>query len=180
MAAISSNSEKWGNHTKVEVENHIKARFNEKLDTSALSNIKPFGFAQGVLYNPATDTYPTYVQLLNSDGTSAIWSGPTRTTNNSNYIISMQLAAYAVQKVTTVNAWFPIAIAGKQYSNLTSGKPEAIYYSSKLSLNPSLGQIKLGSNYAVASNIQNFQIKVVSSQSSVGSESNILYIVVPS
>lgn len=176
MAAINSNSENWAGHTKKEVETHIKARLDS---TIAASSIKAFGFAQDVLYNPATDTYPTYVEMLQSDGTSAIKS-LTKTTKSTNYLISMKLKNQVEQLVSTGNAWFPIAIAGRQYSNMTNGNCLPIYYSSTLSLNPYLGQIKLGSNYAVASNIQNFQIKVVSSEGAVGSEANILYIVVPS
>lgn len=184
--AISSNSEKWAGHTKEEVEAHIKARFNEKLDTSALSNIKPFGFAQGVLYNPATDSYPTYVEMLNRDGTSAIFSGPTRTlVDNSHYLISMKLKTFVIQKRSTNNAFYPIAIAGQQFSNMTDGYPYPICYNSTLTVNPSTGAVKAAkfvnssNNYeAVVSNISNFQIKVVTSQNQVGSESNILYVVV--
>ena len=184
MAAISNNTESWSGHTKSEVEAHIKARLN---DTIAASSIKAFGFAQDVMYNPATDAYPTYVQLLNQDGTSAIWSGPTKTTSGGNYIISMQLKAYAVQKVTTSSNWFPIAIAGRQYQNLVDGRPDIIYYNQYITLRPSSGSIKANHYYKsdttkelVAANVANFEIKVVSSQSAVGSESNILYIVVPS
>ena len=175
MAAINSNSENWAGHTKKEVENHIKARLNS---TIAASSIKALGFSQDVMYNPATDTYPTYIEMLQSDGTYAIKSDPTKTTvSSSHYLISMRLKNAVEQLVTTSNAWYPIAIAGRQYSNMTNGNCLPIYYSSKLSLNPSLGQIRLGSNYAVASNIQNFQIKVVSSLPST-QEQNILYIVV--
>lgn len=177
MAAINSNSENWAGHTKKEVENHIKARLNS---TITASSIKDFRFSQDVMYNPATDTYPTFVEMLQSDGTLAISSLTKTTVSSSHYLISMRLKNAVEQLVTTSNAWYPIAIAGRQYSNMTSGNCLPIYYSSKLSLNPSLGQIKLGSNYAVASNIQNFQIKVVNSESLVGSEANILYIVVPS
>ncbi len=183
MAAISNNTESWSGHTKVEVENHIKARLDS---TIAASSIKAFGFAQNVMYNPATDAYPTYVEMLNEDGSSAIWSGPTKTTSGGNYIISMKLKTYAVQKVTTSSAWFPIAIAGRQYQNLVDGRPDIVYYSQYINLQPSTGSInakhyyKDSSKELVAANVANFEIRVVTSQSQVGSESNILYVVVSS
>ena len=119
MSAINNNSENWSSHTKKEVEDHIKARLDS---TITASSIKAFGFAQGVMYNPATDTYPTYVEMLNRDGTSAIWSGSTRTLiSNSYYKISMKLKTFVIQNRSTNNAFYPIAIAGAQYNNHTDG-----------------------------------------------------------
>ena len=184
MAAIANNTENWHGHTKQEVENHIKARLNA---TVASSSIQPLGFDADNMYNPATDTYPTYIYLLNCDGTDAVVQGPTKTTSDGHYIISMRIGNLVKQSRSTSNNYYPILIAGMQYANMTSGNAYQTYYNSTLTVNPSTGAVKAAkfvnssNNYeAVFSNINNFQIKVVTSQSQVGSESNILYVVVSS
>lgn len=109
------------------------------------SDIKKVGFAQDIFYNP-TGPYDTYISLFNHDKAQATAQDPkyaveaisTRTEDNK-YFIDITLGNRVRQSYTNSNNDYPLAIAGMQYSNMTSGNCLPVYYSPNVQVNPSTG-----------------------------------------
>ena len=126
--------------------NDIKTIINSKTSTA---DVKKVGFAQNIFYNPV-GSYDTYISLFNHDKAQAtaqdqkyaIESISTRTEDN-NYFIDLVLNNYVRQSYTNSNNNYPLAIAGMQYSNMTSGNCLPIYYSPNIQVNPSTGVLSV-------------------------------------
>lgn len=106
-----------------------------------VTNFASLGFAQNVMYNPA-DEKPTFVEMLQRDGTSAIFSGPSKSDEGTYNLISMRLRNEVTQVRSQNNAFYPVAIAGKQFVNMQSGNCLPIYYNDTITVNPNTGEIR--------------------------------------
>lgn len=109
------------------------------------TTIKKAGFAQNIFYNPA-GSYDTYISLFNHDKAQATAQDPkyaveaiSTRTENDKYFIDITLGNRVRQSYTNSNNNYPLAIAGMQYSNMTSGNCLPVYYSPNIQVNPSTG-----------------------------------------
>lgn len=122
-----------------------------KGDPGDLQNAVGLGFSHTVQYNP-NDEYNNHILLKQSDNTDAIGQLPVKETVTEQgytyYRITAKLKNEVAQKQSVLDAFFPIAIAGKMFINMTSGNCLPIYYCDKVELNPSTGVIK-GSNVSI-------------------------------
>jgi hypothetical protein len=127
------------------------------------SHIKGFYVSGDVYYNPMR-LYDTYLNLYQSDGTYAAKTYPTGYTQNNKYFIDVTLKSDVTQKETVANNFYPIAIAGRQYVNMTDGNVLLIYYNQYLTLNPGTGVIRANdfsiNGQSVGIALQNFQTAV--------------------
>lgn len=81
------------------------------------------------------------INVINVDGTSAVKSFVAQGSNPT--YLNITFKNYIVNKKTTGNAWYPMAIAGKQYANMTNGECLPTYYCSGVTINPYQGKIKV-------------------------------------
>lgn len=123
----------------------------DKGDSGDITNATSLGFSHDVMYNPS-DEYNTHILIKQSDDTDAAAEFPTietKTEDDYTYnLITAKLKNEVAQKETALNAFFPIAIAGRAYNNMVSGNCLPIYYASGLELNPVTGVIRV-SNVAI-------------------------------
>lgn len=91
--------------------------------------------------------YDTLLSINNVDNTNAVKSITSAVTYSSeigyHIIINAMLNNYIVNKKTASNAWYPMAIAGKQYANMRNGDCLPIYYCSGVTVNPYQGKFKV-------------------------------------
>ena len=122
----------------------------DKGDPGAITNASNLVFSDNVMYNPS-DEHNTHILIKQSDNTDAAEFSAIETKTEDDYtynLITAKLKNEVAQKETTLNAFFPIAIAGKAYDDMASGNCLPIYYASGLELNPVTGVIRV-SNAAI-------------------------------
>ena len=98
------------------------------------------GFSGDVIYS-VNDNMNSFISMLQSDGTQALKSFPTKEMVGNHYIIEVVLKSQVEQNETIQSKDYPLLIAGKQYTNMTSGNVLPTYYSKNITVNPNLGNL---------------------------------------
>lgn len=118
------------------------------IPASDLAGLKKFYLSeasQGYCFDPLSQ-YNTYLELLNHDTTQETPSWAVEAirsrTENGKFILSVQLTNGVRQNESDLNAFVPLAIAGRQYGNMHSGNVLPVYYSRHIQVNPKLGYLK--------------------------------------
>lgn len=125
---------------------------------SDVNQLTFYGTSGTALYSPL-DTYDTLVNIKDPTGNSAVksvTSAITRSQYDSSYFYDIQATLYSniINKKTTGNAWYPQAIAGKQYANMTNGNCLPIYYCSGVTINPYQGAFKANDLVLISGNTE--------------------------
>lgn len=107
------------------------------LKSNLQSKITKLGLNANIGYIPISD-YDTFLTVLNSDGTYAA----TGMTTLEGYETHIGFGSLGKQVIHGANNWYPAMIAGRQYSNMSSGNVLPVYYSQYALINPGAGKFK--------------------------------------